>query len=321
MITVAGFNTAIDRRVDVDVLRPGAVQRADAAQAAAGGKGVHVAQMAVELGEPARLVGLGDAAHADLFARHLQRRGVEWHPVAVAGTLRQCLAVHESDGRTTEVLESGMTLDESTCQQLLDVVHALLDTTDVLVLSGSLPAGFPVDTYAGLVVEAKRRQLPCLVDTSGDPLEHALAARPWLIKPNADEATVLAGEPVDDEEPAFDCVRRLHELGVARPVVTLGAQGAIGFDGCAFWQAQSDVVAVRNSVGSGDCFLAAMAVGAARGEAFDISLRRAVACGAANAESDETGFADAASVCDWMARVHIEKLSAAGAVRQSKGGT
>jgi len=61
MITVAGFNTALDKLVDVDALRPGAMQRASAVRVSFGGKGLHVAQTIAALGERVRLVGLVDA--------------------------------------------------------------------------------------------------------------------------------------------------------------------------------------------------------------------------------------------------------------------
>jgi tagatose 6-phosphate kinase len=309
VITVAGFNTAIDRRIDLDApLMPGTVQRASDVHIEPGGKGLHVAQMAVELGEPARLLGLVDRAHADLIDAHLRARGVEWHGVNSGHTLRQCLAIHEAECRVTEVLEPGAMLDASACNALLDAVDEVLDDTAVLVLSGSLPRGFAPDTYATLVRKAVARGIPCLVDASGEVLRHAVDAGPWLVKPNAEEAATLTGHRVSDVASAADCLHRLHRRGVRQAAVTLGAQGAVGSDGTHMWHAWSDPVCTRNSVGSGDCFLAGLAVGAARGEALDVALARALACGAANAANSETGYASAAQVAARMPRVHVDEL-------------
>lgn len=309
MILVAGFNTAIDRHVDIDALHPGEVQRANRACVSPGGKGLHVAQMVAALGESACLVGLEDAAHATLLHDHCRARGVAWHPTRSPYPLRQCLALHEADGRTTEVLEAGAPLAEPLRRSMLATLRAGFASARVLVLSGSLPSGFPADTYADLVDEATRRNMPCLVDTSGEALRLAVNACPWLVKPNKDEASALVGHAVNDATSASECVRQLHTRGVACPVVTLGGKGAIGLDGKAVWHAWTDPVAVRNVVGSGDCFLAAMAIGVARGEPLDASLKWAIACGAANAESDETGFAEPARVRDWLPRTHVEKLT------------
>jgi tagatose 6-phosphate kinase len=300
-------------------LLPGTVQRASDVHIEPGGKGLHVAQMAVELGEPARLLGLVDRAHADLIDAHLRARGVEWHGVDTGQTLRQCLAIHAADGRVTEVLESSAMLNASVHNALLGALDEVLDDTAALVLSGSLPRGFAPDTYAMLVRKAGARRIPCLVDASGELLRDAVDAGPWLVKPNADEAAALSGQRVSDMATAADCLHRLHQRGVRQAVVTLGAQGAVGFDGAHMWQGWSEPVHARNGVGSGDCFLAGLAVGAARGETLDVALARALACGAANAENAETGYASARQVAAWMPRVHVEELPQRASVRNDRG--
>ncbi len=318
MITVAGFNTAIDCRVDLGQLRPGEVQRATGWTALPGGKGLHVAQTVAALGEPVRLLGLEDAAHSEVLRTHLLARGVEWHPIRTSGDLRQCLALRESDGRVTEILGRGPAADDGVQRALVDGVLQLLETTDVLVLSGSLPPGLDPHTYALLVTAAIQRSIPCLVDASGEVLRYAVAAGPTIVKPNADEASALLNAEVCDVPDAVACARELHERGVACPVITLGALGAIAFDGVTVWRAWSDPAQRRNPVGSGDCFLAAMAVGVARHEAFESTLVHAIACGAANAETEETGFVEATLVAAWKARVQVQRLE--GSTRSSGHG-
>lgn len=308
MITVAGFNTAVDRRLDIDTLQPGAVQRAVSASAVPGGKGLHVAQTVVALGEPASLVGLGDAAHDDLLRSHLQVRGVAWHGIRVSQDLRQCLAIHETSGRVTEILEPGPELSASVGRELLAGVEALLEDAQVLVLSGSLPPGLGAGTYARLIRKAKARDVPCLLDASGDALCRGIEAGPWLVKPNADEASALWGKPVQGIDDAVACARWLHARGLAQVVITLGGQGAVGFDGDNAWHAQLSAGEVRNSVGSGDCFMAGLAVSIARGQSLGAAMRCATACGTANAQNEETGFASREQVDALFPQVRIRPV-------------
>lgn len=313
MITVAGFNTAVDRRLEVPVLRPGEVHRAAAAQVTPGGKGLHVAQMIAELGEPVRLVGLEDEEHATALSQHLLARRVQWHGVRTSGRLRQCLAVQEANARVTEILEPGPSLDVGERAVLLDALLGLYSTSSVVVLSGSLPRGLASDTYAALVRKAAGFALPCLVDASGEALRAAVGAAPWCVKPNADEASALMERPLVSRDDAGECVRWLYAQGVSRPVVTLGAHGAIGFDGETVLHAWSDPADVRNPVGSGDCFLAGLAVGVARREPLTACMQLAVACGAACAETAETGFAERTRVREWTTRTRVEPLASPGA--------
>jgi tagatose 6-phosphate kinase len=308
MIAVAGFNTAIDRLLSIDALEPGQVRRVRTVQVTPGGKGVHVAQTIAALGEPVRLVGLVDQAYRDFIADGLRARGVLFHGVTMRHPLRTCMAIREADGRITELLESGPLLDESEQAALLDAFHASLDGSDAVVLTGSLPGGLVDDTYAALVRGIDQSVMPCLVDASGPALRHATDAVPYLLKPNRDEAAELAGHPLDTPEDAARLVRELVGRGIARPIVTLGAQGAVGGDGDAVWHASLAIVASRNAVGSGDCFLGGVAVGLRRTGDIADALRLGVACGAANATTEETGFIELATVQALQPQVRLRRL-------------
>jgi tagatose 6-phosphate kinase len=308
VITVGGFNTSIDRLVTLDALAPGRVQRAEQVRAYPGGKGLHVAQTIAALGEPVQLVGLTDAIHRNLVARRMSERGVLFHGVEMADELRTCIAVRESDGRVTEMLDPGPLLGERTRRELADTLWRCIDGSDVLVLSGSLPRGFDDDTYAELVGLIDQRSLPCLVDASGGALRHVADARPWLLKPNRDEAGELAGRALATAVDAAALVRELHARGVVRPVVTLGAQGAVGFDGEHAWHAALDIGRSENAVGSGDCLLAGLAVGCQRDMALGEALRLGVACGAANAMHEETGYVRRADVDALLPQVRVLRI-------------
>lgn len=308
MITVAGFNTAIDRLYTLDALEPGVVQRASAVQAYPGGKGVHVAQTIAALGEPVQLVGLTDAFHRNLIARRMSERGVLFHGVEIAEELRHCLALRERGGRMTEVLDPGPLLRPRTCERLLDTLWRCVEDTAAMVLSGSLPRGFEADTYAALVRQVAPRGLPCLVDASGDALRLAADAGAFLLKPNRDEAGQLAGRPVDTLEDAAIVARALHARGTAFPVVTLGTLGALGFDGSDCWHASLAIAHSANAVGSGDCFLAGVAVELTRSGELGRALRLGVACGAANALHEETGYVERAQVEALLPQVKLVRF-------------
>lgn len=305
MITVAGFNSAVDRLIDVGALRPGEVQRAEAAVARPGGKGVHVAQTIAALGMPVTLVGMCDDAHAEWFDDGLARRGVHFRSVRSSVPLRQCMAIREADGRMTEILERGADPGADARFVLDHTLRHWLAESMALVCTGSLPAGFADDYYATLVRDAV---VPCFVDASGTALRLAAERSPFLVKPNASEAAELVGHPVAGVVDAARLLRTLRARGIRHPVVTLGADGALGAEGGEIWHARLTVDGVRNAVGSGDCFLAGMAVALLRGKGMSGALRLAVACGAANALGEETGFVTMDAVRELLPHVRVHRL-------------
>lgn len=307
MITVIGFNTAIDRLIRLDALRPGEVSRALDEQVYPGGKGLHVAQTVAALGEPVQLIGLIDAAHRNLTARRMSERGVLFHGVETDAPLRHCIALQDAAGQITEVLGQGPQLGERDCAALHRAFRLALAESELVVLSGSLPRGLAVDTYAELAQQVRAAGKRCLVDASGEVLRQAVAAQPFLLKPNRDEAEALFGRAIADIDAAVAALRELHARGVAMPVLSLGALGAVGMDGSGTWHAAVELEQVRNTVGSGDCFLAGMAVAIRRGEPLREALRLAVACGAANAMDVETGYVRPDQVEALLGRVRMRE--------------
>lgn len=309
MIAVAGFNTAIDRFVRIGALRSGEIHRALDEQVYPGGKGLHVAQTIAALGERVQLVGLVDAAHRNLIGRHLNHRGVLFHGVEIDQNIRTCVALQEPSGQITEILGQGPQLSPAHGEALLSALRRSIDDSELVILSGSLPRGLPTQTYAELVTYARHAGKRCLVDASGEALRLALQAQPAVVKPNRDEITELLGCTIYDLNAAVGAVHELHARGVAMPVLTLGEQGVVAADASGVWHAAIELAQVRNTVGSGDCLLAGMAVGMARGMDLEQTLRWGAACGAANAQGEETGFVERRTVEGLLSRVRVQRLA------------
>ena len=212
MITVGGFNTAIDKTMEMAELRGGGVNRASAVHAYAGGKGLHVARAIGVLGERATLVGIIDRAHRAFFEDALSPVGVAFEGIEV-DAVRTCLTIRESSGtRVTEILEPGPVVDDAGQRAVCDAFLARARGSDIAVLSGSVPRGFAEDTYARLV-----GQLPgvrCCVDASGALLRTAADARPFLVKPNREELEVLVSGRVDGVSAAAQSARALCWRGM-----------------------------------------------------------------------------------------------------------
>ena len=309
MITVAGFNTTLDRFVDVDALRMGEVNRATNEREYPGGKGLHVAQTIAALGERVQLIGLVDAAHRNMIGRRLSERGVLFHGIEIPGSMRTCLALRDAQGRITEILGQGPELAEKYRAALLRAFRRGVDESDLVILSGSLPRGFAANTYAEMATHVRQAGRRCLVDASGELLRHAAAVQPFLVKPNRDEISELLDQPVVDIEAAIQAATKLHSQGVAMPVVTMGALGAVAVDASGVWHARIELAQIHNTVGSGDCLLAGLTVGIARSMNLEETLRLGVACGAANAQGEETGFVERRAVEALLSRVRVQRLA------------
>jgi fructose-1-phosphate kinase PfkB-like protein len=102
--------------------------------------------------------------------------------------------------------------------------------------------------------------------------------------------------------------RELLARGAALVVITLGGEGALAIapEGC--WQASAPYVPVVSTIGSGDSFLAGLAVARLEGQTLQSALALGVACGAANANTNLPGRFERDLVEALISQVSLKRL-------------
>jgi 1-phosphofructokinase len=283
-------NPSLDRTLALPgPLDRGGVVRLGISSTEPGGKGVNVSRALAAAG--ADVVSVLPAADDDPIVKALRARQLRLATVPVTSPVRTNYTLAEPDGTTTKLNEPGVALDDATRAALEATLHEHAAGARWVVLSGSLPPGTPVDWYATLVRSLRGTGARIAVDTSEAPLLALLAAgrdaAPDLVKPNAEELAQLAGVPeaevLADADAALAAVATLHDRGVAEVLLTLGADGAVLSAPDGVWSARPPRIAVRSTVGAGDCSLAGYLLADLAGQPPAERLRAAVAYGAASA--------------------------------------
>ena len=161
------------------------------------------------------------------LAAKLEQAGIDHVCVPIAGNIRTNVSIVEPDGKVTKVNAPGPPLSAAEIEALLDATMKAASQARWLVGTGSLPHGVRPDLYYKLARRAHEAGLQVAIDSSGRPLQAALAAGPDLVKPNAHELAEAAGRPVTTVGQALDAARRLQELGARTILASLGADGAL----------------------------------------------------------------------------------------------
>ncbi len=225
--------------------------------------------------------------------------GIRTDFVHVSGETRTNVSiVTEGHAHYLKVNDPGPTIAPAEQAALLQKIHALAEPGDWWVLAGSLPLGVPVAFYAEVIRLAQSARAHAVLDTSGEPLRLGCAARPFLVKPNAAEASELTGIRVTSPEDARDAISKIHAHGVQNAVISLGRAGALYSDGQSIWQAEPPLVDERNPIGAGDAVVAGLVwklsqgdhVRSAQCKPGPEALRWGVACGAAAASLEGTAM-------------------------------
>jgi tagatose 6-phosphate kinase len=278
MILAVTLNPAVDITYLVPCLEPGRSHRVDSVRIRTGGKGINVARVLRTLGRDVLVTGLaGAAVRDDLDVPH------DLTPVA-GDTRRTVTILSTQDGSATTLNEPGSVVTMAEWRGFLAKYRDLATQATVVVLSGSVPPGAPTDAYAQLIRGTKAMTI---LDSSGDPFLAGLAARPQVVKPNADELTDASGAPTPEHAAA-----ELRAAGAGAVVASLGPAGLLAVTEEGTWRVAPPEELTGNPTGAGDACVAAIAAGLADGLPWPELLHEAVAVSAAAVRAPVAGEID-----------------------------
>ena len=284
------LNPALDLSVRLPHLEPGEVNRSEALLIQAAGKGLNVAQVLADLGHELSVGGFLGADNAAPFDALFQRRGFRDGFIRVPGETRSNIKLAEHSGRVTDINGPGPRVDAQARERLLAGLDRLAVGQDLAVVAGSLPRGVDPQWLRELLLRLKRLGLRVAFDSSGEALRQGLFAKPWLIKPNAEELAAVCG-PLGSE--GLDAqARQLQAGGIEQVVLSQGAEGVRWFGPDGSRKATPPKVEVVSTVGAGDSLLAAMLHGLLSGWPAERVLRHATAVAALAVTQFDFGVTD-----------------------------
>ena len=292
MILTVTMNPSIDTRYTIDHLVVDDVNRVVPAKTA-GGKGLNVSRVLVQLGDEVVATGLLGGHSGAYLGDLMDADAIPHRFTPIAGESRTCIALLH-DGNQTELLESGPVVSAEELEAFVANFSDLVGQASCVTLSGSLPKGVPADTYARLIAIAAAAGVPVLLDTSGAALDAALEAevKPTLVKPNLTEINDLLGTSFTADD-LLDLQRTLAAdprfAGIDWVVVSMGAAGSVAFHGGRVLRARAPRIEAVNATGSGDSTIAGFAHAIASGADDEEVLRCGNTCGTLNAMDPQTG--------------------------------
>ncbi|MBP2583778.1 tagatose 6-phosphate kinase [Streptomyces sp. PvR006] len=301
MILTVTLNTAVDLTYRVPALTPHASHRVTQVIERPGGKGLNVARVLAALGHETVATGFAGGATGAVLREQLAATPVRDALVETAGPTRRTVAIVDTaSGDTTQLNEPGPTVTAAEWTVFRTRFTALLDGAAAVALCGSLPPGIHVGAYAELVRLARTAGVPVLLDTSGEPLRRGIAARPDLVKPNADELAQLTGT----RDP-LRATREARGRGARTVVSSLGPEGLLAATPEGLWRAAPPAPVKGNPTGAGDSAVAGLLSGLVEGTPWPDRLSRAVALSAATVLSPVAGEFDPKTYEELLPRVRV----------------
>lgn len=285
VIYTVTFNPSLDYIVSVKDFRPGMTNRTSSELMLAGGKGINVSIVLGNLGIKSTALGFIAGFTGDEIVRRLHNSGINSEFIKINdGISRINIKLKSIDG--TEINGQGPHIDSSHIEQLMNRLRRL-ESGDILVLAGSIPAGISDNIYKDIMDMLKDKGVQIVVDATSRLLTNVLEYKPFFIKPNQHELGDIFNVTLNTQEEVIPYALELKKMGAVNVCVSMGGKGAIlvADDGNVYKAKAQDGI-LKNSVGAGDSLVAGFLSGWIEKKDYEYAFRKGVATGSASAFSE-----------------------------------
>lgn len=302
VIYTVTFNPSLDYIVSVKDFRPGMTNRTSSELMLAGGKGINVSIVLGNLGIKSTALGFIAGFTGDEIVRRLHNGGINSEFIKINdGISRINIKLKSIDG--TEINGQGPHIDSSHIEQLMNRLRRL-ESGDVLVLAGSIPAGISDNIYKDIMDMLKDKGVQIVVDATSRLLTNVLEYNPFFIKPNQHELGDIFNVTLNTQEEVIPYALELKKMGAVNVCVSMGGKGAILVaDNGNVYKAKAPDGILKNSVGAGDSLVAGFLSGWIEKKDYEYAFRKGVATGSASAFSER--LATNGEVNDLIGKVTI----------------
>ncbi len=310
MISTVTCNPSVDKTLYVPKIDVHDTNRITKVEVDAGGKGVNCSRMLKELGSMTTAVTFLGGKTGEFVKHTLRNEGIDFQFVETATPTRTCIAIEEVENNPpTTFNEKGGPVTHKEIVDLLEIVKNICKESSYLAIGGSLPLGANPDIYNRFMQIAVTADCKVCLDTDGEPLAEGVKGKPFMIKPNRDEAERLLSTEFESKSDVARGAVELAKRGIELVVISLGKQGLVACYEGNVYDVAAPGVEVKSTIGSGDSLVAGILSGLENGQGIEAALKLGAAAGAATAMTDGTEIGQREDIDKLLPEVTISKAS------------
>lgn len=306
MILCVGLSPALGRVIELQSLSPGEVNRANSYLEVAAGKATNAARVARQLGHPATVVSPLGEESASYYRSLAEADGVQIRGAEYPGRIRWAITLLDPENGATEVVvNEPQPVPAEAAEALEESARTAMEEATACLVAGSRLPNLPRELLVKISRAAIEAEVPLFLDIREEDLEAVLEelARARAPDSRAREGAKGGGVVVKvNEEEFLDTLRllegqnagvrelseellgdfaRKHRCAV---VVTRGGEPVLyASETGEHGNVPVSPVAARNPIGSGDTFLATLAVRLLEQRRLPEAVRDATAMAGKNA--------------------------------------
>ena len=310
MIGTITFNPSIDRNIFVKNLIKDDANRALSIFSTAGGKGVNVSKVIVELGGKTHAyVPLGGLP-GELFKQLIAHLHIPYSVMPVKGETRiNTILTDLKDGTQTRISAPGPVMTMKDVARFTRMLLSARPRPFLWALGGSLPQSMRPSVYREVIFTLQKNGVPCVLDTDNEALKLGIEARPFMIKPNEYEMHRLMGREFNNLGEIVLGARQLVKKGIKIVIVSLGAKGAIFATEKEVFCFTTPKVPVRSKVGAGDSLIGGVVFGLSKKMSLKEAARLGIAASTSAVMREAPRLCLRSDIPSLLPRVKIHQIS------------
>ena len=144
-----------------------------------------------------------------------------------------------------------------------------------------MPVGITSLDALSFLGELKEKGARIVIDSKSIKLDELIEFKPWLIKPNKDEAEAYSEKAISSADDAKDFAKSLHGCGIENVIISLGEDGAVMSSDSGELYVKAPKITPISTIGAGDSMIAGFIDGFVKGLPIEECFKRAIAFGSA----------------------------------------
>lgn len=309
MIITVTINPAVDKTIEVQNFKIGALNRVSQVRLDLGGKGINVSKGIKAIGGESIALGFLGGNSGDFIKKELKSLQISQKFIEVKESTRTNIKLVDIKNKVlTEINETGNPISSEELGRFKDILIGLVKKGDVVVLSGSIPPNLPRTLYYDLIQLSTQKGARVILDADGDLLREGLKAEPYMIKPNLHEIQSLYSGPLITHQEMSMYLKSLITEKLKHIFLTMGNQGTIYVDSHHAFFIPTLNVKVKSAVGAGDALVGAVAYAIENDYSVEDMIKIGIAAASAAVMTEGTQPGNKTQLNDLITKVQIQEI-------------
>ncbi|GAB4288476.1 MAG: tagatose-6-phosphate kinase [Ignavibacteriaceae bacterium] len=286
MILTVTLNPLLERRFTFSSINLSSVNRGGKLVLKPGGKGINVSRQLSVFSLPNLAFSFFGGLNGKMLKSLLEKENIKCTFLKSAYETREAsIILNESDRTILTFFSEDPQITSNEADGFLDKLKKIIQTAEIVILSGSSPCRNTDHVYPEAIKIANRFDKITICDTYGAHLKDCIESAPTIIHNNIDEINSSLENKPDSESGIINFLDYLYSHEIKQAFITDGGKDSYASNFDYFYKVKNAMIETVDETGSGDAFVAGIAYGWYHNYSFEMMLRFASAFGTLNAAS------------------------------------